>query len=347
MKEIKIIQYASSYHDDLYKYIEKRYPNRPKAYIDYCLNALADNIQGALLCLNEQAEIVGCNLCFPTKALINGGERYIAWGHDTIIDDDYRGDAGMMLMLESQSLPLFGMGLSTVNRKIQKILGTTFFDEIVVYFRLNCHFIRYIFRFLMRRGTDSISFHNPDRIQVGGQTFEEIKDASDLKIPNGGYWWKGKVNIDFIRDYDYLSRRFINNFNKYYLYHLLVQEEYDSCYFVMRPIVYKGVLALSVVDFRYDMDKPEFFSLILKAVARIAKINKIALVLYAANIGHTKPLFKHSKFSVLSLVPLLIRRNPGMDYVASSSFNLSPSITSIATGADADFDFLRKNPFAL
>ena len=91
MKEIKIIQYSSFYHDELYAYIEKNYINRPKQYIDYCLNNLTDNIQGTLLCLNEKDEIVGCQLCFPTKALIKGEEQYIAWGHDLRIDEDYRG----------------------------------------------------------------------------------------------------------------------------------------------------------------------------------------------------------------------------------------------------------------
>jgi hypothetical protein len=344
MKEIKIIQYSSFYHDKLYAYIEKNYLNRPKQYIDYCLNNLTDNIQGALLCLDEKDEIVGCQLCFPTKALIKGEEQYIAWGHDLRIDEDYRGDAGMMLMLEVSQLPVFGMGLSDINKKIQKVLGSTFFDNIIIYGRLNRFFIRSAFQGIVRKRNSLTHFYTPDKIQTRGQSFSKVNDAASLKIPNGGYWWGKRVDIDFIRDYDYLSKRFFNNFNKYYFYRLSVQEEYDSCYFVIRPIVYKKIVALSIVDFRYDLNKPDQFSLITEAVNRIAKINKIGMVFYISNINHKKTLIKFSRFSILSFFPLLMKRNPDIDYIACPFFHLSKSATSVATQADADGDFLCESP---
>lgn len=344
MEDVRIIRYTPEYYEDLCLYIKKTWPEKRDDYIDYCLKEAAEDEKNNLLCLNEKGEIVGCQLCFSTKALIRGVEQCTGWAHDTILDKEYRGDGGLLLMLEAQALPLFGVGLSDINQKIQKVLNATFFKDVITYFRLNLFFIRSVFLYIVRKKVGSIHFHSLDKVQIGRNTFAEVRDVASLKIPNKGYWWKGQADIDFIRDYDYLSKRFMNNFNKYYLYHLIVQGENDSCYFVIRPILYKKIPTLSIVDFRYDFEKPEQFSLISEAANRIAKANKIGLVLYLCNIGHKKALMEFSKFSILSFFPFLLRKNPGVSYVASSSFHLSQAATSLATGADADGDFRRECP---
>lgn len=207
------------------------------------------------------------------------------------------------------------MGLSNVNRKIQRVLKATFFKEIVIYGSLNYFFIRSFAQLIMKKKANPIRFIHPEQLKIGKQYFSEVKKVTSLKIPNNGYWCKEHVDVDFIRDYNYLSTRFFHNFNSYYFYHLLTGEEYDSCYFVVRPILYK-----------------------------IAKLNKIGLVLYITNIGSEKPLIKPTKsFSVLSLSPLLLQRTQEMDYIATSSCHLLKSATSLATGADADYDFLRRD----
>lgn len=348
MEDVRIIRYTPEYYEDLCLYIKKTWPNkRTDDYIDYCLKGSAEDEGGVapnLIVLNDEDQIVGCYLFFTAKAMIHGKEQLIHWGHDTFLDEAYRGDAGAMLMMEMQKIPHFGMGLSVVNKKIQRVLRTIFFKEIVLYAFLNYFFIRSLFQLILKKRASSVHLLHPGVLKIGKNCFSEVREANTLRIPNNGYWCKGEVDIDFIRDKDYLSKRFFHNFNTYYFYRLLTGEEYDSCYFVVRPIVYKKILTLSIVDFRYDLKRPEQFSLILKAVNKIARLNKIGLVLYTSNLRHRKPLIKlANSFSVLSFVPLLLRKTQAMDFIATSSLHLPSSATSVVTGADADYDFLRRD----
>lgn len=347
MSDIRIIQYSSKYYWELSLYIKKIWPDRKTEYIDYCLKKTCGSegdAQHHLLVLNEEDRIVGCHLFFFTKAMIYGKESPVYWGHDTFVDEEYRGDVGMMLMLEVQSIPHFGMGLSDVNAKIQRVLKSTFFKELVLYGTVNSFFICSFVRLVMKKKSSCFTcFVHPGQLKMGKWYFDEIKDATVLNIPNRGYWCKGHMDIDFIRDYDYLSTRFFHSFNTYYFYHLLTRESFDSCYFVVRPIIYKNMPALSIVDFRYDPEHPEQYSLILKAVDRIAKLNKIGLVLHVTNIGNQKPLIKSfCGLTVLSFFPLLLCRTQGIEYIATTSCHLPDSATSLVTGADSDYDFLRQ-----
>lgn len=343
MKGIKIIAYQPEYYDRLYSYMKKKWPRQSREYLDYRLKTIVEDnkdLQYNLLILNEKGEIVGCNLFFPTKALIRGKERRVYWSHDTILDKEYRGDGGLMFMLKLQSQPHFGMGLSTVNRKIQQALKTTFFREMVIYYRLNLFFITSIFQYVTQKRPVSNSFIHPTEVKVGKGSFLEVKDIASLKMPDKGYWCQGDVDIDFIRDHGYLSKRFMCNFNTYYMYRLSTQKEYDSCYMVVRPVLKKKTPVLSIVDFRYDLKSPGQFLLILKAANRIAKVNKIGIVLCLCNIKYGNILMKLPKVSIISLFPLLLRRNKGVDYVASSSSLSQQSASSLVTSADSDADFL-------
>ena len=343
MKEIKIISYQPEYYDRLYSYMKEKWPGQSKEYLNYRLKTIVEDnkdLQYNLLILNEKGEIVGCNLFFPTKALIRGKEHRVYWSHDTILDKEYRGDGGLMFMLKLQSQPHFGMGLSTLNRKIQQALKTTFFREMVIYYRLNFFFIASIFQYGTKKRAVLNPFFHPLEVKMGKKRFLEVKDIASLKIPNKGYWCQGDVDIDFIRDYIFLSKRFICNFNEYYIYRLSTQKEYDSCYMVVRPVLKKKIPMLSIVDFRYDLKSPEQFLLILKAANRIAKVNKIGIVLCLCNIGYGKQIIKFPKISIVSLFPLLLKRNKGVDYVASYSSLFQQSASSLVTSADSDADFL-------
>ncbi len=347
MGDVRIIRYTPEYYHDLYLYIKKTWPGRVDNYIDYCLKDSTENkdeLSPNLIVLNDKNQIVGCHLFFRAKALICGKEQIVHWGHDTFLDEAYRGDAGAMLMMEMQKIPHFGMGLSAVNKKIQRVLRTVFLKEIVIYAFLNCFFFRSLFQLILKKRASSVHLLHPGVLKIGKNCFSEVMEANTLRIPNNGYWCKGEVDIDFIRDKDYLSKRFFHNFNAYYFYRLLTGEEYDSCYFVVRPIVYKKILTLSIVDFRYDLKRPEQFSWILKAANEMAKLNKIGLVLYTSHLEHRKPLIKlANSFSVLSFVPLLLRKTQAMDFIATSSLHLPSSATSVVTGADSDYDFLRES----
>ena len=77
MTTAKIIPMSEEYRDKLIEYMHKKYPTFTDAYIQYDVNeAIGTPETGtkSIIVVNDNDEIVGCHLCFITKAWIKGKE---------------------------------------------------------------------------------------------------------------------------------------------------------------------------------------------------------------------------------------------------------------------------------
>lgn len=290
----RIIPLSEEFRISLAEYMCKIYPSFTKEYIDYNVN---EGILGnqerntSFIVVDDNMKIVGCHLSFSTKAWIHGREVPVVWGHDTYLDTEYRREIGMDLVLEIAAIKNgFGLGLSDINFKIQKLIRSTMFVDGT---RKYCIITPWI---LWRKCQSLFKISSkfpvfPNKIVIGTETFVQCKIPNDISIPNNGYWNKDKCEVDFIRDKEFLDKRFFHNpVHTYYVYTI----KGKNCYFVIRPILYRGLFSLMLSDFRYEHTWPLFVHVMYKAIIKLCNMNKLASIIFTTNDHYLQGLIKGS-----------------------------------------------------
>lgn len=323
MDQCKIIDYDENWREKLFNYMKYTFPNYTEAYINYCLDCSTDRIPSKMV-VNQEGEIVGCHLYFCTKALVNGKEIDTQWGHDTYLNEAYRKEMGLDLMLLTQSIKGFGLGITEINEKIQKKLKNVFFDGVFNYYLINWWVLISPFQKYFS------SFHKIDAresICVEGIQFKLVKNIEEISIPNNGYWMNGHRDIEFIRDGEFLSKRFIlNKVKSYYVYTL--ETPNDKCYFVVRLTYYRGMPTLTLCDYRYYNDNEKMLSLIIKAVKKIATKSHLGIIVFLCGDINMKKALEGSLYHKTPVAFLTNRKDRA-------------DMSYIITGGDSDADFYK------
>lgn len=326
----KIIHYTFEYYDRLKAYCLKVWPGKSAEYFDYRFKEIPENpsdVEKNLIAINDEGQIVGCQLFFPTRALVHGMDTKVFWAHDTILDEEYRGDLGTDLMLSVNGI-VFGAGLSEVNYKIQKKLKTPFLGTEHIYFILNVLSPLSLFLCLLRRGQKKV-FNPYEKVKSKGYTFKYVTDVNQIAIPNNGYWFNSDSDVEFVRDAHFLDKRFIHNFNKYYLYSHEDENGKADMYFVLRITYGKGLPILSVVDFRYDKLNKDSLSVILNAANMLAMKNHVAFVRICTTMTLDKSLYS------------FMRKDwPTAVIVGPKTLKYDDPSSIVYTEADSDTDFI-------
>lgn len=266
----KIIPMSELYRDRLVAYMHRIFPTYTDAFIQYevdeavCNNELGEK---AIIAVNQSDQIVGCHFFFITKAWIHGEESTACWGYNTYLDKEYRRIVGLDLIVEMTAVKNgFGYGLTDINYKIQHLVkGNIFINGLRKYCKITKWFIlRKIESYLSNTIQLPLSF--PSSINFGTEEFHLCQDVNEITIPNGGFWYKTICEVDFIRDYDFLNKRYFHNpVNKYHIY----TNHEGNCYFVIRPIHHRGIIGLQVSDVRYLPTRPEQVQSIFHAIEKI------------------------------------------------------------------------------
>ena len=182
MKEFHIIEYNSNYKEKLNQYFHKIHPDFSDQYIEFIVNQAVDE-EGkypAFLVINENDDIVGCQMYYYNTAKIHGNIEPLLWGHDTFLDEDYRKYAGLDFILKTYTRISYGIGISPVNKKILKKTKAAFWNIYNYYF-----FNTFIFWNLCQRllkVKKSLFLRKINNIKIGNQTFELAEKVLDLNI---------------------------------------------------------------------------------------------------------------------------------------------------------------------
>lgn len=226
-------------------------------------------------------------------ALTKSGKT-IYWGHNTYLDEEYRRIIGMDLVLEIAAIKNgFGYGLTDINFKIQSLIKSNIFiNGIRKYKKIYWWFV---YNLLLRelKVTPRIPTNLPQIVSHKKESFQLCSTAEKIKTPNNGYWYKDICEIDFIRDNNFIIKRFLSNsVHKYFLY----TNTDKNCYFVVRPIIKKNLLCLQVSDIRYQQTQPEEVQHIFKAIEILCKKIHAGAIFFTTSDNNIKKLFKDSKF---------------------------------------------------
>lgn len=326
----EIIHYRPDYYSPLKDYFLKSWPNSPVEYYEYKMNEIpedASDVLENLIALNDKGEIVGCNFFLPTHALIHGVETKIYWSHDTIVDEEYRGDLGTELMLAVKGDYIFGAGLSLINYKIQKRMKTPFLGTEQSYIILNALSPLSLIKYFITRGS-KVQLKEINSVKVDGFEFKRITDISQITIPNQGYWFNVESDVEFIRDAHFIEKRFLHNFNRYDFFAHKDKDGKTDMYFVVRLTYRKKFPVLSIIDFRYDQNDTKALRMIINGASKLARKNRIPFTLLCTTMHVDKRLYtfklKENKCAAV-LGPKRIKyKNPS---------------SIVFTMADADADF--------
>lgn len=326
----QIIPLSDEYRFSLAEYMHKIYPSFTKDYIDYNINeGILGNHErkSSFIVIDNNRNIVGCHLSFCTKAWIHGEELPVVWGHDTYLDSEYRKEIGLDFMLEIATIKNgFGLGLSDVNVKIQKKMRAAMLIDGV---RKYCIISPWILWGKCQ------SFFNvspklpilPSLIRIGNNTIIQCKTPEDISIPNNGYWNKDICEVDFVRDKDFLNKRFFQNPVHTYTVYTIKGE---SCYFVLRPILFRDVPALMLADFRYEQIWSLFVHVMYKVLIKLCNMYKFGAILFITNDHHFKDLVEKS---------VIFYKSYPVAFVGGKKFLTSKDSFVFLSAADSDDEF--------
>ena len=323
MNQCKIVLYTAEWRDKLRVYMRKTFPEYSSAYIEFCLDHSADR-EPTRIVVNSNNEIVGCHHYYCTKAMVNGDEIETEWGHDTFLDKEYRAEMGLDFMLHLKKIKSFGLGMTDVNTKIEKLLKKVFLGAVYNYYTINSKVLLTPFQKLFK--TQPL-IYNGDTLVVRGKIFKRIHNAKEIIIPDGGFWYKGVNDIDFCRDVEFLDMRFLRNeVHPYYMY--AYEENGSTSYFIVRRSLYRGFNALTISDFRYNPNDTKSISLVMEAVKKFAQKSNMGIVFFVCGDVNVEKYFKNK---LHHKTPILF----------DTGMKLQPTDKFSVTGGDSDADFLK------
>ena len=330
MRKYQIVDYTKAYYEKLIHYFKRINPEFSDTYIRFIAdNGLTEDDEPSILVVDENDEIIGSQMYYYTKAELRGEVVPVKWGHDTFLEKDWRKYAGLDLMLAANKRKNgFGIGISDVNRKIQKKLKTVFYPLGGYQF-----FNFFIFSTMFQRSLHKpphLDFKKNSSVKVKRNLFRLVNNVNELNIPNNGYWNHGDTELDFVRDANFMDFRFFHNpIHDYNVYRLETSGTSDVCFFVVRIINYNGVRTLFIVDYRYQLTQKEQLHLIIKAAKKLAFYN---------HCGMTYVKTSDQNLAEIQRKSLFIRKRPS-DLIVNKKFNLDLSKNIIVTSADSDEDY--------
>ena len=319
MDNCRIVVFNDFEREGVKAYMRKVFPAYPLPYIDYCLDHSADRTP-SILVINGEGDVVGCHQYFCTKALLNSEEIETQWGHDTILDQEYRKEAGVDFLLVRKKIPAFGLGLTETNAKMRKLMKSVFLNGVFNYYTLTPYAVLSPFQKLLKTKKTIMDI---SIIKSGNKQYKRVHSANEIPIPNQGYWYKGYNELDFIRDEAFLNQRFFNC--KVHDYRVYASK--DS-YFVVREASYRGMPAVMLSDFRYNPADKSSAQTLMKAVRKLARKSGYGIVYFVCGDKNIEAFIRRK-----------LHYKTHMDFI--SSYKISPDTTFSLTGGDSDAEFLK------
>jgi hypothetical protein len=247
-----------------------RYKNRMS---DFCENVI----------LTDEKEIFGQNLVCSASCYVNDLKYNGFWSMNTIVRDDMQGGGYGKKILQKvmdTDIPYWGTGVSDValkmylKQKFYKYMG-----ELKKYICLMNPFSVLLSPLLklslIKYSQHTNNFSLLEKEQVIGYNRSFNSDIAE-----------------FCRDTDFLHWRFFEAPCKYAFY----KNNFDDSYFVVRVIKKKGILILSVVDYRCSFSNKFSFEEIIKATKKLALKIHCPFVLFSSTLKITDNVLENMRF---------------------------------------------------
>lgn len=248
-------------------------------------NPFSKDLDGELLLYRNENGIEGQLLLMASEFKLNNKTWPAYWGVDYFVKSEFRSTfAGLSLAKKAKEFQYhFGVGFTETSSKIFKLLKEKNAGFLSLYFRPNIlNSINYKLSRQKYQIFNCADF--PNEIELSGRKFKRIWNSDEI-ISKSGYW--NQEIIEFIRNGKFINWRFFHYSDKYAVYKLFSNDETDSdlpVYFVARPVMWKRMNCLLIVDFRFDLNKTELLDLILSAVTKLSKKIKLSATITGSSL---------------------------------------------------------------
>jgi hypothetical protein len=299
---MKIIDYKQDKFDSLLKFNGRVFPFRDKIseYLEYNFKSNPvrhDSVENIIIAENEEGEIIGQFLLIHTFFFYSGIKHKGVWGVDFIVDEAYRGSyAGSVLakkVLRTQNY--FTIGPSEISQRIHLALKQKIIGSIIKYIRLNSVFS--ILKFLIKTPARELYTYNfPDQVTTQNGRFKRVFNSDGIGTDTGCW---NSATLEFSRDSKFLDWRFFYYPGKYFVYQyfsLSNHENYLPVYFVVRPVQWKNVNCLLLVDYRYNLENERCFNAIINATVKLMKATNLSAIIACSSIRKHKKVLNRNMF---------------------------------------------------
>ncbi len=317
--EFNIEHFPKSQEHETKEYFEYRYLSNPYK---------SDHFGGIIVAEDEHKRISGQNLLMPNRFKFKGKIYSGFWGMDYFVHERARKSlAGLSIGIECMKIKnQFGLGLSLPSVKLHLALKGLIIGREARFYRINNCFSA-LMQYVFNRQRKIITSSFPNAIESSSGTFLKILNPDDAEISNRGYL--NEDVLEFSRDREFLKWRFFHYEGKYAFY----KHNKSESYFVVRPITWKKMNCLLLVDYRFDHRNYEMFDSILSAVKYLSKTMKFTVILTGCSLSGLFPVMRKNGF-----------KRFGNDLIVTVS-KFSDDITEFKTDnvsvtfADSDSDF--------
>jgi hypothetical protein len=322
----------------LIEFNHRMYPNQGN--IDELLNfklninTYKKSSSESIIAVTDEDEIIGQILVMPNRFRYRGVDNLAYWSTDFIVDKKHRSSmAGILLPREALKLKNhFGVGVSDATLAIHMRFGEKIIGHLYKYIKIlnPLSFIGYYLPMKERK----LKYKDLKNINTKISRFVKVQDPTEI-LSNNGYWCNNV--LEFARDVNFLNWRFFLLKNKYHVYKYVPLKNINdlnsnTSYFVVRPIVWKKVKCLLLVDYR--VSSYHHFSEILKATTKLAKILKLSAIITGCSLRPLMKILSYNYFFVYGK-----KMNIITNYSKHEECNGIESDNIFLTFGDSDTDF--------
>jgi len=292
----------------------------------------------SLIAINEDNRIVGQALLLPSRLYYKGTEYPVYWGMDYFVEESFRGLSGVVLVKKTiEHENHFGAGLTKISLGVHLATGEKIVGYLRKYIKVRLASLLFPYIFInIKRKVKAPKF--PESLNVKMGRFQRVHNSEDI-VSDQGFW-----NCDFIefnRSIEFIDWRFFYYKDKYFVYKYVPNDganHEQPIYFVVRPVVWRKLKCLLLVDYRHPCEKRELFDEILKATKIIARKTRRAASITGCSLPSYKPILKRNWFIEFGTKLVLVSKFPLLSKLSDQDED-----TMLVTFADSDCDFYYGN----
>jgi hypothetical protein len=288
-----------------------------------------------LIAKDDEEKIIGQIMVMPSEFIYEDKVYPAFFGMDYFVDLNARNSlAGVILANKYLKLEdNFGIGLTDKSLAIVKAFNVKLIGYMEKYIKLNNVFS--IFKFLLGTKLKTQShFIFPININIKDGKFIRIFNPEEI-ISKDGYW--NRQLIEFSRSRDFINWRFFYYPEKYIVYKYISDISGNNprpVYFVVRPIIWKNVNCLLLVDFRFNLADSKMFDKILKSAVKISRKLNMAATITGCSLPSCDANLKKELFFKFGRKKEIVSR-----FQVERDNNNSNGDRILVTFADSDSDF--------
>lgn len=281
---------------------------------------------------DSNKKIVGQILVLPSEFMLEGKIYPAFWGMDFFVNIENRHSlTGVILVNKLKELKyFFGIGLTENSLTILNAFNYKIIGYMPKYIRINNVF-SLLRCFLSNKNKPLSNYIFPDSIKIDKNEFVRVFDSQEI-ISKDGYW--NKNLIEFTRSKDFIDWRYFYYPDKYIVYKYKSDVNSKPTFFVVRPMIWRNLNCLLLVDYRFDIKDSKMFAQILKATVKLAGRLKISATITGCSLPSGNVSLRKKWFFKF-----------GQDMEIATKFpaennDINPHVDKVlVTFADSDCDF--------